>query len=52
MSSLLRLFETLPEDLTSSRPALGVFYAWALTFSGQFDEKVLWDGTSDVPKTN
>jgi LuxR family maltose regulon positive regulatory protein len=52
MSSLLRLFETLPEDLTSRRPALGVFYAWALTFSGQFDEKVLWDGTSDVPKTN
>jgi LuxR family maltose regulon positive regulatory protein len=34
----LRLFEALPEDLTSSRPALGVFYAWALTFSGQFEK--------------
>lgn len=38
MSSLLRLFEALPEDVTLSRPALGVYYAWALTFSGQFDK--------------
>jgi LuxR family maltose regulon positive regulatory protein len=38
MSSLLRLFGALPEDLIPSRPALGVFYAWALTFSGQFDK--------------
>ena len=45
MSSLLRLFQSLPEDLILSRPALGVYYAWALTFSGQFDKaesQLLW----------
>ncbi len=41
MSSLLRLIESLPEDLVRSRPALGIFYAWALTFSGQSDRAEL-----------
>ncbi|HZD58204.1 MAG TPA: LuxR C-terminal-related transcriptional regulator [Anaerolineales bacterium] len=38
MASLLRLFEALPEDPALRRPTLDVFYAWALTFSGQFDK--------------
>jgi len=36
MSSLLRLYAALPKDLITSRPALGVYQAWAHTFTGQF----------------
>ena len=38
MSSLLRLFDALPEELISSRTALGVYRAWAFIFSGQFQK--------------
>jgi LuxR family maltose regulon positive regulatory protein len=38
MSSLLKLFEALPEDLVLGRPMLCILHAWALTFAGRFDQ--------------
>lgn len=38
MSSLLKLFAALPEDLVFHRPRLCILNAWALTFAGQFDQ--------------
>jgi LuxR family maltose regulon positive regulatory protein len=40
MSSLLKLFAELPEDLVRDRPMLCVLHAWALTFAGRFDQVV------------
>jgi LuxR family maltose regulon positive regulatory protein len=37
MSSLLKLFEALPEDLVLDRPRLCALHALALTFAGRFD---------------